>query len=108
MNAATARGGEDPYGIGVSFPVLAEQEQGGIGEGDVTILAPLAMMDVNELASAIDVADLKVSAFLQAQAAGVESGETTCLDKPWLGVIFSALSYGFPMERAFLWKTRRD
>ena len=34
-------------------------------------------MDVNQLASAVDVADLKVSAFLQAQSTGVEGGQTS-------------------------------
>jgi len=35
------------------------------------------VMDVNLLPSAVDVADLKVSAFLQAQAAAVNGGETS-------------------------------
>ena len=34
------------------------------------------MMDMDEAASAVDVADLKASAFLEAQAAGVDGGET--------------------------------
>jgi hypothetical protein len=45
------------------------------------ILATFAAMDVNQPASAVDAADLKVSAFLQTQAAGVDGGETGSIAK---------------------------
>ena len=54
------------------------------------------MMDMNEAASAVDVADLKVSAFLQAQSAGVEGGETSPIAKP--SDLRENLSHFFPAE----------
>jgi hypothetical protein len=79
MNAAASRSGENPDGIAVSLPVLTQQLQGRVREGDVTILAAFAAMDVNQAASAVNVADLEVSAFLQAQSAGIDGGEASSI-----------------------------
>ena len=79
VNATPSGSGENPNRVAVGFPVLAEPLQGRVRQGDITIFAPLAAMDVNQLAGAVDVADLKVSAFLQAQAARVNSGETSLI-----------------------------
>jgi hypothetical protein len=79
MNATATGSGENPDGVAVSFPVLAEQVQGRTGQRQVAILAPFAAMDVDQLAGAVDVADLEVRAFLQAQAAGVDRGEASAI-----------------------------
>jgi len=53
-------------------------------------------MDVNEFAGTVHVADLEVSAFLQAQAAGIDRGETSPIAKQ--SDLRENLSHFFPAE----------
>ena len=96
VNAAASGSGKDPHGVAMGFPVLAEQLQGRVGQGDVTILAALAVMDVNQLPGAVDVTDLEVSAFLQAQSTGIDGGETSPIAKQ--SDLRENLSHFFPAE----------
>jgi hypothetical protein len=73
--AGVALGGEEQRGMAMSFPELAQQQQGAFGQGDVTIALALAAADVEETAIGIDVADFQAQAFAQAQAAGVDRGQ---------------------------------
>jgi hypothetical protein len=61
--------------VTVSPPVLPEEPQRRRGEGDVAILGPLAAMDVDHHAGAVDVGDFQVKALLQPEPAGVDRRE---------------------------------
>jgi len=71
--------GEQPLGRAMGAPVLSEDVEGLDGQGDVAVLAGLAV-DVKEHPAAVDVGDLKVSAFKQPQAAGVDGDQTGAVD----------------------------
>ena len=77
--AAMALGGEKEDGMLVREPLLAQQEQGPFGERNITIPAAFTAADVEQAALAIDVADLQTKPFAQAQAAGVDQGETNAM-----------------------------
>ena len=56
-------------------PVLAQQCQRAVWQGDIAIFPAFAMTDVDQHASAIDIAHLQMGALLQAQTTGVDRGE---------------------------------
>jgi hypothetical protein len=66
-----AFGGEKQGGMAMGFPVLPQEVKRALGQGDVAVAMALATADVQEPAWAINVLDLKVQAFAQAQAAGI-------------------------------------
>ena len=57
------------------LPLLTQQFDGADRQGHVAVLATFCPVDVNQTASAIDVRDLQVRAFLQTQTAGVDRAE---------------------------------
>ena len=61
--------------MAMAFPLLAQEEQGAFGQRDVAILIAFAAADMQEHALGVDVADLQVQAFTQAQAAGIDEDE---------------------------------
>ena len=60
----------------VGEPLLAQQEQGPLGQGNVAIVLAFAAAEVEQPALAIDVADFQAQAFAQAQAARVNERQT--------------------------------
>ena len=54
------------------LPVLAQQLQRALRQRDIAIFGALAVADVNHHAGAVDVGDLQMGSFLQAQAAGID------------------------------------
>lgn len=60
--------------------MFAEQVQGLVGQGNVAVLAALAV-DVEQPAVAIDVGDLEAGALEQTQAAGVDGDQTGAVDR---------------------------
>jgi len=74
--AAVALGGEQEPGMLVGSPELAQPEQGALGQRHVTVPIALAGADVQEGAFAVDITDLQAQALAQAQAAGVDRGQS--------------------------------
>lgn len=72
---ASADRGEEERGVAVGHPVLPEQSQRRLGEGNVAILGPLAAVDVDHQTGAVDVGDLQVQPLLQPESTGVDRGE---------------------------------
>ncbi len=73
------RAGEEPSGVAVGAPVGAQQRQAALGQGDVAVLVALGVAEVQQLALAVDVADLQADAFLQPQPAGVDGGQADAI-----------------------------
>ena len=69
-------GWEEQTGMTMGLPGLAQQFQSALGQGDVTVSVAFAASDVSEHAFGVDVADLQVDAFAQAQAAGIDGHQT--------------------------------
>jgi hypothetical protein len=70
--AAVAFGGEKPRRMAVGFPLLPQQLERALRQGDVAVLIALAGPDMQEHATGIDIADLEAQPFAQAQATGVD------------------------------------
>lgn len=71
-----ALGGKEQRGVAMGFPLLTQQLQRALGQGNVAILIPLAGADVQEHPLGVNVADLEPQAFAQTQAAGVDADQT--------------------------------
>ncbi len=65
--------------MAMRFPLLTQELERAIGQGDVTIVVAFAGADVQEPASGIDVAHLQTQAFTQSQAAGVDGDEANAM-----------------------------
>ena len=76
---AVAPGGKEQRGMTMRFPEFAQEQERAPGQRDVTILIALARSDVEEHASAINVADLEVQAFPQTQAAGIDRDQSDAM-----------------------------
>ena len=61
--AAVTFGGKEEDRVAVGFPLLAQEQQGALGQRDVAILIAFASPDVEEHALGIDVADLEIQTF---------------------------------------------
>jgi len=70
-----AFGGEEQRGVSMGFPLLAQEPERALGQGDVTVAAALAGADMEEAALGIDVAHFQAQGFAQAQAAGIDGGQ---------------------------------
>ena len=81
--AAAAFGGKEQGWMPMGFPLLAQEEQGALGQWDVAILVAFAAADVKEHALGIDVADLEIQTFAKAQPAGVEGGQADAMVQSW-------------------------
>jgi len=73
--AAVTFGGKKEGWMAMGFPLLAQEEQGALGQGDVAIAIAFARADMQEHASGIDVGNLEAQAFAQTQTAGVNGDE---------------------------------
>jgi hypothetical protein len=71
--------GKKPALMPMRSPLFAEQAQGAFGQGDITVAIAFARADVQEPALGIDVADLEVQAFAQAQAAGINGDQANAV-----------------------------
>ncbi len=77
--SAVTFAGKKPARMPMGFPLLAEQLQEPFGQWDITVAITFAGADVQEHALGIDVADLEVQAFTQAQAAAINGGQANAL-----------------------------
>jgi hypothetical protein len=59
----------------VHAPPFTQHGQAGLGQRDVTILIPFAMPDVQHHSATVDILDLQVHAFPQAQATGIDCAQ---------------------------------
>lgn len=64
--AATPERREDEAGISVGLPVGAQDRQSLLRQGDHAVLRPLAAVDMDHHAVAVDVAHLQVERLLEA------------------------------------------
>ena len=69
--AAMALGGKEQCGMAMRFPLLAQEQQGALGQWDVAIPIAFASPDVEKHPFGIDVTDLEIQTFAQAQPTGV-------------------------------------
>ena len=70
--AAVTFGGKEEDRIAVGFPLLAQEQQGALGQWDVAIPIAFAASDVEKHPFGIDVTDLEIQTFAQAQPTGVD------------------------------------
>lgn len=61
-------GRKQQYSMAVRLPVVSQSEQGRLRQWDVAILGTFAAMDVDHHPPAVDVSDLQVEPFLQAES----------------------------------------
>jgi hypothetical protein len=71
--------GKEQDGMAVGFPLFTQEQQRAFGQGHVAILVAFAGTDVQEHALRIDIADLQAKPFTQAQAAGVDGGQSDAM-----------------------------
>ena len=74
--AVVALGWEQQGGMAMGFPLLAQEVKRALGQRDVTIGVALAAADVDQPPLGINVADFQMQAFAQAQAAGIDRGQS--------------------------------
>ena len=73
---ARERGGrEEPDGIAMRAPPLAQQDERAVREGDEAIASAFATADVEQFARAVDLGHLEAEAFQQAEPARVHEGQ---------------------------------
>ena len=77
--AAVALGGKEQCGMAMRFPLLAQEQQGALGQRDIAVLVTFAAADVNEPPLRINVADRQTQPFAQAQAAGVNGDQADAM-----------------------------
>lgn len=71
-----ARGGKQLAGIAVGLPVIAQCQQGALGERHIAVFAALGITPVDEHQLAVDIADLEAKPLAQTQAEAVKGQET--------------------------------
>jgi hypothetical protein len=69
-------GGKDERRITMRGPVVAQQPESALRQGNVTILVALAVTDMDHHPRTVDVGNGKADAFLQTQSAGIDRRET--------------------------------
>lgn len=74
--AALALGWKQESGITMGFPLFPQQQESALRQGNVAIIVTLAGANVQEHALRIDVANFQAQPFTQAQAAGIDDGQT--------------------------------
>ena len=72
-------GREEPLRVTMGFPLFPEQLEGPFGQGDVAVARAFAGADVQEHALGIDVGNLQMQTFAQAQAAGINGGQANAV-----------------------------
>jgi hypothetical protein len=73
--AASTEGREEKARMAVGEPIAAQELKSGLGQRDVAILGALAAVDMDHHAGAIDIGDFEMESLVQAQAAGIDSGQ---------------------------------
>src|SRR3990167_3730211 len=73
--AVAATSGKEVGGITVSLPILSEKRESTAGQRDHAVGSVFAAMDVKHGAVCVDVGDLEVEPFVEAQPAGIDRGE---------------------------------
>lgn len=73
--AVVAFGGKEQRGMAMALPLLTQEFERALGQGDVAIAIAFGAANVQEPTLGIDVPDFQAQAFPQAQAAGVNEGE---------------------------------
>jgi hypothetical protein len=76
---AVTFGGKEQRRMTMTFPLLAQEPQRAFGQRDVTVLIAFATADVQEHALGINVANLEIQTFTQAQAAGVDGDQADAM-----------------------------
>jgi hypothetical protein len=74
-DSPTTRRWEDQHGMAMRDPIPPKPFQRPVWQGDIPIFPSFATTDVKQQASAVDLWDLKMGAFLKAQTAGVDRRE---------------------------------
>jgi hypothetical protein len=77
--ATVPLGGKEQDGMAVGFPLLAQENQGARGQGNVAVVITFAGADVQEHALRVDIADLQAQALAQAQPAGVNGAQADAM-----------------------------
>lgn len=62
---------EDPDGVSVGFPILAQDEQGLGGKRHVAVLGTFAPVDMDHHPAAVDIGDLEEEAFMETEPATI-------------------------------------
>src|SRR3990172_8348004 len=73
-NVTARAGGEEPERVLVRAPEFAQERERAIGERHVAVQGALAVVDMDELAAAVDIGYLELGAFEQAQSTAVDGG----------------------------------
>ena len=81
-DATTARCREDQDGMTRRDPILAQPFPRPLGHGDIPSFPTLPVADVDQQASAVEIAHLELGAFLQAQPTGGGRGEAHAVAGP--------------------------
>jgi hypothetical protein len=68
-------GRKEPGFVPVCCPVGSEQRQGLFGQGDVTVFSALASVDMDDHTLRVDVGNLQVEGFVEAETQTINSGE---------------------------------
>ncbi len=71
--------GEKPQLVPMGFPLFSEQLQSALGQGDIAVTTAFAGADVQEHALGIDVGNLQIQTFAQAQAAGINGRQANAV-----------------------------
>jgi hypothetical protein len=77
--AAVALGREEQDRMAVRFPLLAQEPEGALGQGNVAVLIAFAGAEVQEHALGVDIADLQAQTLPQAQSARVNGAEADAM-----------------------------
>jgi len=67
--------GEEPAGVAMGLPEGAKHMEGVGREGDIAILAPLTVADMDEAAGTIDIREAERDGLTDTQAAGIDGSE---------------------------------
>ena len=68
-------GGKEQRGMAMGLPLLAQQFQRALRQGDVAVAIAFAAADVQEQALGVDIAHLQAQAFAQTESAGIDRGQ---------------------------------
>jgi len=72
IDARLKRRWEEPNRIAMGDPILAQHFQDGFWQGNIAVFSAFPMADVQQEAVAVDVGDLQVQSFLQAQPTSID------------------------------------
>jgi len=79
LNTMAGGGRKQPEWAFMGAPMIAQQLKGGGGKWDLAVLAALAA-DAQNAPGTVDIGNLEIGAFHEAQAAGVDGGQANAVD----------------------------